>query len=198
MLRLLIDFFWGCLGNPSNLNAQAAADDLYRGNCWYEMGDYDKAIGDYNRALALVPNCTDALINRGLAWKMKGNFDKAIADYDQALALNPKSAQAFINRGNAWTDKGDYDKAIADFDQALAINPKYAKAYSNRGNVWIKKGEYDVCFRRACVSCVALRGMVDCRFTVLWRAVNECQKDTRTASISGECPAAVYGVAKNT
>jgi tetratricopeptide (TPR) repeat protein len=112
-------------------NISAAYND--RGLSWYHKGEYDKAIADYNQALAVNPNYAIAYNNRGNTWEKKGEYDKAIADYNQALVINPKDAIAYNNRGNTWEKKGEYDKAIADYNQALAVNPNYANAYENLG-----------------------------------------------------------------
>ncbi len=53
-------------------------------------GEYDRAIADYDKAIALKPKYADFYNNRGIAYDKKGEYDRAIADYDKAIALNPK------------------------------------------------------------------------------------------------------------
>ena len=59
-----------------------------RGLDYYDnKGQYDKAIEDYNRAIALDPNYASAYFNRGLAYEMLGNKSMAISDYRKACDL---------------------------------------------------------------------------------------------------------------
>jgi tetratricopeptide (TPR) repeat protein len=108
-----------------------------------QKGEFDKAIEDFDQALRLDPNFTQAYYNRGKVWGLKGEFDKDIADCDQALRLDPNFTLAYYNRGKAWGLKGEFDKAIADFDQALRLDPNYAPAFNNRGLCWKGKDQFD-------------------------------------------------------
>src|SRR5437016_5567595 len=91
-------------------------DYVNRGTAQYAKGDFDGAIADYDKAIALDRNYVVAYINRGNARDDKGDHDGAIADYDKAIALNPNEATAYYNRGIARRAKGDLDGAIADYD----------------------------------------------------------------------------------
>jgi tetratricopeptide (TPR) repeat protein len=128
---------------------------VQRGSRALGTQDYDRAIEDFNEAIRLDPEYTDAYINRGRAWYVKKEYDKAIKDYDEAIRLEPKhNSAAYIYRGRAWYAKKEYDKAIEDYDRAIdAFNDnevilrrdrtKYADAYIDRGRAWSAKKEYD-------------------------------------------------------
>jgi len=124
------------------LNPTANAH-VYRGIGYAGLGEYDRAIADYNEAIRLEPDAPLYLVARGLAYYGKGDYDWAIADYSQALRLDPNLAAAYNNRGVAYDDKGDYDRAIADYTQALRLDPNYAAAYNNRGVAYNNKKDYD-------------------------------------------------------
>ena len=87
-------------------------DFLKNGNAKFAKGDYDGAIADFDHAITLDQNYTDAFNNRGLAKKHKGDLVGALTDYDHAIALSPSCTDAFNNRGNAKLSKRDYDGAI--------------------------------------------------------------------------------------
>jgi tetratricopeptide (TPR) repeat protein len=110
--------------------------DLYiwRGNTWYNIKEYDKAIADYEKVLVLDNNSALALYNRGFAWIAKKEYDKAIEDYDKVISLYPNDyAVVFLNRAAIRRINKEYEKAIEDYNEAIRIDPNYANAYYNRG-----------------------------------------------------------------
>lgn len=51
--------------------------------------DNDKAIEEFDKALAVNPKSVDALLNKGIAYEQKGNFKQAKSIYLQILKDNP-------------------------------------------------------------------------------------------------------------
>ena len=114
-----------------------------RGVGWYEKGEYDNAIKDFDECIRLDPTNANDFNWRGNAHSNKKDYDRAIQDYDEAIRLNPKYALASFNRGNAHMYKMDYDRAIADYDAATRLDPRYASAFAGRGNLYSEKRDYD-------------------------------------------------------
>jgi tetratricopeptide (TPR) repeat protein len=115
-------------GKQESLENRARAYNK-RGIAYYMKGEFDRAIADYTKAIALDAKNAKAYYNRGLAYHEKGEVDRAIANYTKAIALDPNFALAYNNRGVAYAMKGDKEQAIADFRKALEIDPldQYAK-----------------------------------------------------------------------
>lgn len=107
-----------------------------------EQGDYDNAIRDFDRAIALQPGLVVAWKNRGLAHKGKGDFDRALADYDQALLYAPGDARLYNERGSLHVGMSDYPRAIEDFNRAIALKPDHAPAMKNRGRTNFVLGNF--------------------------------------------------------
>lgn len=114
-----------------------------RGDINFRIGQYDRAILDYNEAIKLEPDVAAAFGGRGNAFNNKRDFDRAIEDYNEAVRLDPKFAQAFSDRGAAYYFKGDYAHAIADFDESIRIDPSNAHTFTNRGAALKKIGKND-------------------------------------------------------
>jgi len=114
-----------------------------RGIAYRRIGDYERALSDYDQAIRLNPAAADAFNNRGNAYRELHEFDKAIGDYDEAIRLNPKYAHAYNNRGVIYLEMGDPVRAAADFDEAIARDPEYANAYRNRGLARTDQGLFD-------------------------------------------------------
>ena len=63
-----------------------------RAGAYHALGEFDKAIEDYNEANRLEPTNVWVLISRGSTWFDKGDLEKALADYGEAIQLDPNGA----------------------------------------------------------------------------------------------------------
>ena len=104
-------------------------------------GDYEGAIREYDRALAIDPDFVDALANRAKANDILQRYDRALADLDRAVALQPKKAALLVQRSGVHAEMHDLVDALADLDRALALSPndplilvERAGAYSDAGD----------------------------------------------------------------
>jgi protein O-mannosyl-transferase len=114
-----------------------------RGNAYLAKGQYDEAIKDFDRSIALHRNYSKAYDNRGNANAAKGQYDQAIKDYDKAVKANANYAEAYNDRGSAYATRGQVDLAIKDFNKAIELKPDLEEAYNNRGGANAAKGQYD-------------------------------------------------------
>ncbi len=113
------------------------------GNDYYEKGDYDRGIENYNMAILLNPVFSEAYFNRALSYYQLKNFDKSIADYTKSMELDPQNPIIFNNRGDAFYRKQDFQNAVKDYDRAITLNPNYLKAFYNRGLSYASMEEYE-------------------------------------------------------
>jgi len=114
-----------------------------RGAVYAGLGQYDRALADYERALAIDPDFSRALNNRGTAFQRIGDFEKARADFDQAINLDPANPDLRYNRGNLFMAMENYDLAIRDYTAAVTLRPAHLEAWNNRGNAYCRNGDYD-------------------------------------------------------
>ena len=129
-------------GESIRLQPSVAAYNL-RGSAYYDKGEDDIAIADFNDALRIGPPSGIIFHNRGNAWRSKGEYAKAIADYDQAIKAGPKSAFSFQNRGISKQALGDLDGALADINEAIRLDPELPQPLTNRAVIWRAKGDLD-------------------------------------------------------
>src|ERR1035437_456615 len=120
-----------------------AAVYFYKGFNEDEKQNYDAAISNYEKAVAINPKLVEAYNNLGSAYDDKGDIETAIFYYKKAIAINPKFAGAYNNLGIAYINKGDIETAIIYYKKAIAINPEYAKAYYNLGVAYDYKGDFE-------------------------------------------------------
>jgi tetratricopeptide (TPR) repeat protein len=129
-------------GEAIRLHPNVAAYNL-RGSAYYDKGEYDIAISDFNDALRMGPPSGIIFHNRGNAWRSKGEYAKAIADYDQSIKLGPPSAFSWQNRGISKRALGDLDGALADINEAIRLDPTLPQPLTSRAVIWRAKGDLD-------------------------------------------------------
>jgi tetratricopeptide (TPR) repeat protein len=113
------------------------------GNALGQKGNLDEAITQFQQALEIKPDYTDAQYNLGIVLLCKGRVDEAITQFQQVLQMTPDFAEACNNLGNALLQKGRVDEAITYLLKALQIKPDYAEAHYNLGNALSQKGRAD-------------------------------------------------------
>jgi len=115
------------INSPNATRNQVGHAYIDRGQHYYEMEQFDKAIEDFNRAIPLKPKWVQlAFGNRGNCYFRKGEDDKAIDSYDQAIAIDPQYASAYTSRGLLYEKAGATERAKSDFQAALRSNPVFA------------------------------------------------------------------------
>jgi tetratricopeptide (TPR) repeat protein len=97
-------------------DARGRAQAFYeRANVLLDQGAHQRAIADYDRAIALDPTNARAFNNRGLAHAALGLADQALADYAQAVRLDPTYVRAYRNRLNLLEQRGDLKGMAANY-----------------------------------------------------------------------------------
>lgn len=99
-----------------------------RGRVFGRNGIKEKALANYDRAVALSPSNDGILYNRGVAHLMMDNFQMAVADFTEAIRISPALPNLFFKRAFAYKEMEDYESAINDLKKALKIDPNYEKA----------------------------------------------------------------------
>lgn len=113
------------------------------GNDYYERGDYEKAIENYNTSILLNPIFSEAYFNRALSYYQLKNYDRSVSDYTKSADLDPNNPIIYNNRGDAYYKKQDFQSAIKDYDKAISLNGGYLKAFYNRGLCYASLEDYD-------------------------------------------------------
>jgi len=113
---------------------QQAVDAHDRGREHFLKGEFDKAIEEYDEAIRLDPECSDAHLDRGTCYNLsKRETEQAAADYTEAIRLDPECSLAYFLRAFTHGDE-EHEKTIADLDEAIKLSPSFASAYEARGS----------------------------------------------------------------
>ena len=94
-----------------------------RGLDYYNLGQYERAIQDFDKAIQLNPNLAGAYNNRGIAYRHLGQNERAVQDYDKALELMQHPFM-YANRGEAYYYLKNYMQALKDLNKSLEFELK--------------------------------------------------------------------------
>ena len=91
---------------------------------------YDKAVSEGERGMALEPNSAGVLHNYAAILTFVGRYEEAIPLFREALRLNPKPPNSYYRQfGIALRDSGRYEEAIALQKKAIEREPNDTLAY---------------------------------------------------------------------
>lgn len=124
--------------NPAN-----AVNYNNRGLIYFQSGQRDKALSDYNKALELNPELDSAYNNRANYYASNGQLAEALTDYEQALDLNPGNTRTWINQGVTFRELGLYDLALENLDMALILGCLEDYIYAERGRTYHLRGDWN-------------------------------------------------------
>ena len=100
-----------------------------------EIGDYEKAIVDFSKAIELEPNGAMAYVNRVWAYCAKGQWSLDIEDYNEVIRLKPEDALDYYNRGLAYKVQGKKAAALADFEKCITSSNNPQLVYRVRQRI---------------------------------------------------------------
>jgi hypothetical protein len=124
-----------------------------RGLSLEDMGQRDRAISDYEMAIALDPRYYLAYNNRGVLYGEDGLYHISIEYFLKSIAINPRHAASYCNLGLSYFYMNQYDRALQNYNKAIELKQDFDMAYLNRGNVFFISGNKDLAlkdYRKAC------------------------------------------------
>jgi tetratricopeptide (TPR) repeat protein len=98
------------------------------------LGELEKAVEVYTKAISLKPDHAETYNNMGNALREQEKLEEATEAYKKALSVKPDYAEAYYNMGVTFKDQGKLEEAIMVYTKALSIKPDYAEACNNMGN----------------------------------------------------------------
>lgn len=152
-----IDACTRLLQQPDQSDHDLAKIFYNRGFAYIELGQYARAIKDYDEVIHLNPDKVivwnteviheplykSARYFRGFAYYHLGQYASAIKDFDELIRLTPNDANSFVNRCSARAAWGrELDAALADCTEALRLQPNDEIAMDWRCLVYFRKGDY--------------------------------------------------------
>ena len=92
-----------------------------RGRAYEELGDYDKALLDFNQVLINDDKHIQARLSIAKDDFRKKEYQDAIYICDQVLDENPQNSQAYLINGQSYQKEGELKLAMNSYNMAISI-----------------------------------------------------------------------------
>jgi len=109
---------------------------------YYQTGNLDKAISQYNSIIALKPNDASALMELMKCYINAKDNSKAIKTGTKLIRIDPKNASAFANIAYAYSNTGAWEKAIVNYKESLRLNPDDTEVRVKLGEAYEKAKDF--------------------------------------------------------
>jgi tetratricopeptide (TPR) repeat protein len=114
----------GCsrlIDTPGISTDMLASAHAMRALAYSLRGQYEIAIGDYDRAIGLMPDYPMALNNRAWAYFRWGRAAQGLPDVEKSLLLDPTSEHAYDTRAHIRQWLGKAEAAVEDYQRAMRV-----------------------------------------------------------------------------
>ena len=104
---------------------------IYKGTCFNNLGKYEQAAGELERAKETAGNVKEIYNALGFSYFMIKDYDKSIENLKKAVEIDPFSAIDYASLGSNYREKGDLNMAIRMYEKALGLDPGMTHAREN-------------------------------------------------------------------
>ncbi|WP_199313455.1 MULTISPECIES: serine/threonine-protein kinase [Cyanophyceae] len=122
--------------SPENSESDAEAQVtalLTEGDRLRQANQYQPALDQYDQAIALNPDNSEAHWGRCYSLVYMQQIDSGITACNRALEIQPEYPEALWLKGYALDQKQQHTESLKLYDQAIALKPDFAQAWSNKG-----------------------------------------------------------------
>ena len=127
-------------GSPQNpAGPQNPTAHHMLGKTYFMLGEFDKAIAEFQKTLQLTPGDYDAEYTLGLAFLKKKDVAGAKQLYDGMVKRLGNRPALRVLIGRAYRETGFLPESIEEFKQAIALNPKFPRVHYYLGLTYLYK-----------------------------------------------------------
>ncbi len=117
-----------------------------RGNVYKMLGEWRKALADYQSVTKLEPRNAKGWHEQAICYHQLGEYLNAIEADTRSIEIEP-TFNALFNRAIAYAILGRYEDALKDADEMLRFGVNRAAALANRGAIHAAMGNHDAAMK---------------------------------------------------
>ena len=111
---------------PELAEARIARGYLY----YWGMGDYSRALEEFEAARRQQPGNSELLTAIGYVERRRGQWDSALARFEEAVRYDPRSALRTLDLADTYMSLRNYAGAERTFDRAIQLAPDWAEPWA--------------------------------------------------------------------
>jgi tetratricopeptide (TPR) repeat protein len=111
------------------------------GNTVSELGETDKAVTYFKKAIDVDPKFAGSYINLGFYLQINNRHVEALPYFNKAIELDPNQGVFYNNRSFSLLKTGDIKGALSDVEKSIKLDPSNAYAFKNRALINIERGK---------------------------------------------------------
>ena len=117
---------------------------MVRGELFKELGRYQEAISDIDKAITINPSNPISYNLRGISCiESGGDINKALDDFNKAISIDANYVGAYTNRGNVYLKMREFQNAVRDCTKAIELSRgSEFVPYNNRGLAYFHMKEF--------------------------------------------------------
>ena len=112
------------------------------GTCYLHLNDLKRALLNYTKAQAVVPEYDVTYLQIGYVYERKDRDRDAIDFYRTALKKNAKELNTYVLIGDLYLRRNQIQAAKIYYDACLGINPRFPNGILGRAKIHFRQGEY--------------------------------------------------------
>ena len=171
------------------IGLQPKAAQLYfaRGVLYIQLGQYDEAQADFEKAYQLDPNQSLSVAAQGLAAADANDLDRALATVQTKLERKPNDPILLYLEADVLAQKGEdpgtpeFQRAMQSAKKAVALRPGLGPARAVLAKLYLQSGQY----QEAVAQCRKALDIDPKDRTSLYRLVQALRKTGNNAEIPG-------------
>lgn len=107
------------------------------------LGNYDRAIEEFQQALKMNPDYFFGLNNLGNIYGKQKKYEEAITYFKRALEQKSDYSPAYYNLARAYHLVGKKREAVGAYRKAIKYNPYFEQAFYNLAYLSVELGNFD-------------------------------------------------------
>ena len=125
----------------ANIPSNAVAEFEKGSTALLKAHNLVKGIAHLEKAVAIFPKYSRALLLLGTAYMDERHWDKAEATLRQLLAIEPKATAGHLALGEIYLDEKKYSDSESELKSAISLDPKSSQAHLTLGRLYYQMGD---------------------------------------------------------
>jgi tetratricopeptide (TPR) repeat protein len=141
------------------------------GNSYFGQQNYEKAIEQYQKAIAINPSFSGAYNSLGYAYRPLEKYAEAEAAFKKYIELIPSDPNPYDSYAELLMKTGRFDESIAQYKKALEVDPHFSNSFIGIATDLMLQGKHDDAAAQAWKLHEAARDDGDRRFSLFARSI---------------------------